>query len=98
MVAPFCLGLGAPLILALGVPLGLGLGAPLGWGRGWKRDDMDDFGTDLGVIPRGSGGILHCRRKIFSIVVSVLFRGKCVQLWSMFSEVFLGKIWLVLGI
>ena len=88
VVAPFCLALGAPLGLGLGVPLGLGLealfrlglGVPLGWGRGWKRDDMDDFGTDLGEIPRGGGGILHCRRKIFSIVVSVLFRGKCVQL------------------
>ena len=79
-------------------PFSLGLGVPLGWGRGWKRDDMDDFGTDLRVIPRERGGILHCRRKIFSFVVSVLFRGKCVQLWSMFSEVFLGKIWLVLGI
>ena len=59
---------------------------------------MDDFGTDLRVIPRGRGGILHCRRKIFSVVVSVLFRGKCVQLWGMFSEVFLVRIWLVLGI
>ena len=59
---------------------------------------MDDFGTGLGVIPRERGGILHCQCKIFSVVVSVLFRGKCVQLWSMFSEVFLGKIWLVLGI
>ena len=79
-------------------PFSLGLGVPLGWGRGWKRDDMDDFGTDLGAIPRERGEILHCRCKIFSVVVSVLFRGKCVQLWSMFSEVFLGKIWLVLGI
>ena len=59
---------------------------------------MDDFGTGLGVIPRERGGILHCRRKIFSIVVSILFRGKCVQLWSVFSEVFLVRIWLVLGI
>ena len=79
-------------------PFRLGLGAPLEVGRGWKRSDTDDFGTDLGVIPRERGGILYLRRKIFSIVVSVLFRGKCVQLWSMFSEVFLGKIWLVLGI
>ena len=87
-----------PLGLGLGIPLGLGLGVPLGWGRGWKRGDTDDFGTDLGAIPRERGGILHCRRKIFFIVVSVLFRGKCVQLWSMFSEVFLVRIWLVLGI
>ena len=80
MVAPFSLGLGVPLSLALGVLFRLGLGVPLGWGRGWKRSDTDDFGTDLGEIPRERGGILHCWRKIFSIVVSVLFRGKCVQL------------------
>lgn len=59
---------------------------------------MDDFGSDLREIPRERGEILHCRRKFFSVVVSVLFRGKCVQLWSMFSEVFLVRIWLVLGI
>ena len=53
---------------------------------------------DLRGIPREIEGILHCRSKIFSIVVSVLFRGKCVQLWSVFSEVFLVRIWLVLGI
>ena len=88
----------APFSLALGAPLGLGLGEPLGLGQGWKRGDTDDFGTDLRVIPRGRGWILHLRRKIFSFVVSVLFRGKCVQLWSMFSEVFLVRIWLVLGI
>ena len=87
-----------PLGLGLGALFRLGLGVPLGVGRGWRRSDMDDFGTDLGAIPRGRGGILHCRRKIFSIVVSVLFRGKCVQLWSIFSEVFLVRIWLVLGI
>ena len=98
MVAPFSLGLGVPLGLGLGALFRLGLGEPLGLGQGWKRSDMDDFGTDLRGIPRERGGILHCRRKIFSIVVSVLFRGKCVQLWGMFSEVFLVRIWLVLGI
>ena len=56
------------------------------------------LGTDLGAIPREIEGILHLRRKFFSVVVSVLFRGKCVQLWDMFSEVFLVRIWLVLGI
>ena len=95
---PFRLSLGIPLGLGLEAPFCLGLGEPLGWGWRWKRSDTDDFGTDLGAIPRVRGGILHCRRKIFSIVVSVLFRGKCVQLWSMFSEVFLVRIWLVLGI
>ena len=89
-VAPFCLG--------LGIPLGLGLGVPLGWGRGRRRSDTDDFGTDLRVIPRGRGGILHCRRKIFSIVVSIVFMGKWVQLTGMFLGVFHGNIWLVLGI
>ena len=78
-------------------------GRPWSWGafgvgQGWKRGDTDDFGTDLREIPREIEGILHLRRKIFSIVVSVLFRGKCVQLWGMFSEVFLVRIWLVLGI
>ena len=68
------------LSLGLGIPLGLGLGVPLGWGRGWRRSDTDDFGADLRAIPRERGGILHCRRKIFSVVVSVLFRGKCMQL------------------
>ena len=96
--APFSLALGIPLGLGLEAPFSLGLGAPLGWGWRWKRSDTDDFGTDLRGIPRERGGILHLLHKIFSIVVSVLFRGKCVQLWSMFSEVFLGKIWLVLGI
>ena len=88
-----------PLGLVLGNSLASLLGYLLPWswdtlrtwswgtfgvGRGWRRGDMDDFGTGLGVIPRERGGILHCQCKIFSVVVSVLFRGKCVQLWGMF--------------
>ena len=91
-------GRSPPFSLCLGAPLGVGLGVPLGWGWRWKRSDTDDFGTNLRAIPRGRGGILHLRHKIFSVVVSVLFRGKCVQLRCIFWEVFLVKIWLVLGI
>ena len=80
------------------VPFRLGLGVPLGWGGDGDGATWMVLGTDLGVIPRGRGGILHCRRKIFSIVVSVLFRGKCVQLWGGDFGLFLVRIWLVLGI
>ena len=80
------------------IPFRLCLGKRQELFPGRKLRCMDDFGADLGMIPRGRGGILHCRSKFFSIVVSVLFRGEWVQLWGIFLGVFLGKIWLVLGI
>ena len=62
------------------IPFRQCLGKPQELFSGRKLSRTDDFGIDLGMLPGVRVRLLHSRIKIFSIVVSILFRGKWVQL------------------
>ena len=80
------------------IPFRLCLGKQQELFPGRKLSCRDDFGIDLGMLPGVRVRLLHSQIKIFSILVSCLLSGGCMQLRCMFSDVFHGKIWLVLGI